>query len=56
MSWEVMIFPIYGITVGISYWNTEMDAFEGEELDDIEYMIQLFFGFFGVSIIWRKYV
>lgn len=56
MNWEIMFFPMYGIVFGVSYWNTYMDAFEGEEINEEENMIQIFFGFFGISIIWRNYV
>jgi len=56
MNWEIMFFPMYGIVFGASYWNTYMDAFEDEEIEEEENMIQIFLGFFGISIIWRNYV
>ena len=56
MRWEIMFFPMYGIVFGVSYWNTYMDAFDGEQIDVEENMIQIFLGFFGISIIWRNYV
>ena len=56
MNWEIMFFPMYGLVFGVSYWNTEMDAFEDEEIEEDESMIQIFCGFFGISIIWRNNV
>jgi len=47
---------MYGLVFGVSYWNTEMDAFEDEEIEEDESMIQIFCGFFGISIIWRNNV
>lgn len=47
---------MYGLVFGVSYWNSDMDAFEDEEIEEMENMIQFFFGFFGISIIWRNYV
>ena len=47
---------MYGLVFGFSYWNSDMDTFEDEEIEEDENMIQIFFGFFGISIIWRNYV
>lgn len=50
----IQLFPIYGFMVGFNYWNTNMDIFEGEELDETEHLFQLMIGIFGISFhFWR---
>ena len=56
MNWEIIFFPMYGIVFGVSYWNSDMDAFEDDETEEDESMIQIFLGFCGISIIWRNNV
>lgn len=50
----VTFFPIYGLAVGVNYWDTNMKSEDDEHPEDLstEYMIQLFFGIFGISIHW----
>ena len=45
----ITLFPIYGLTFGINYWNTDMTE---EEVESDEHMIQIFIGILGISIHW----
>ncbi len=54
---EVVFFPIYGLVLGVNYWNSDMDEVPeflhiDEEEEEKTYMIQLFFLFAGISVIW----
>jgi len=50
----VQFFPIYGLAFGVNYWDTDMKPEEEAHPDDLskEFMIQIFFGIFGLSIHW----
>lgn len=50
----VQFFPIYGLTFGINYWDTDMKTDDDPHPDDLstEYLIQVFFGIIGLSIHW----
>jgi len=51
----IQIFPIYGLTFGFNYWNSDMDGFEDEELFETEHLLQVLIGIFGISFhIWRS--
>ncbi len=53
---ELRFFPIYGLTIGVNYWDSYMD-YDLEELEEdgeSVHMIQLFFLMAGVSFIWYK--
>ena len=42
---EVVFFPLYGITVGINYWNTTMDEWPDwieKEEEEVQHMVQIF--------------
>ena len=50
----VQFFPIYGLCVGINYWDTDMKPEDEPHPKDLskEYMIQFFIGIVGVSFHW----
>jgi len=50
----VTLFPIYGLCVGVNYWDTHMKPEDDPHPEDEspEYMIQLFIVFFGISFHW----
>lgn len=52
----VTLFPIYGLCVGINYWDTFMKPEDDPHPEDEspEYMIQLFIGIFGISFHWWR--
>lgn len=48
----IQAFPIYGLMVGINYWQKSYsEDFQSDDEED-EYMIQLMFGIFGISFHW----
>ena len=51
---HVKIFPIYGMTFGVNYWDTNMLPEDDPHPEDLspEYMIQVFIGIFGISFHW----
>lgn len=54
---EIVFFPLYGITVGVNYWNTTMDQWPDwmeDEEEEVQHMIQIFCFFFGFSVIWYR--
>ena len=57
VGFEVVFFPIYGLTVGINYWNSKMDEWPDwvdTQEDEEQHMIQIFLFFFGTSFIWYR--
>jgi len=49
----VQIFPVYGLALGVNYWDTHMKLDEEKEEDEQpEDMIQILIGIFGISIHW----
>lgn len=48
----VQIFPIYGLNVGVNYWDSDMD--DSTEREQKEYLIQVMFGIIGISFHWWK--
>jgi len=44
----VQLFPIYGIMVGINYWNNTMDA-EYDDHHETEHLVQFMFLIVGIS-------
>jgi hypothetical protein len=51
---HVQIFPIYGFTFGVNYWDTHMLPEDDPHPEDLspEYLIQIFIGVFGISFHW----
>lgn len=48
----IQFFPIYGLSFGFNYWNSDMDDLEG---DEIEHLFQILIGVFGISLhIWKS--
>jgi hypothetical protein len=50
----VTLFPIYGFSVGVNYWDTHMKAEDDPHEGEPEYMIQLLIGIFGISFHWWR--
>ena len=48
----IQFFPIYGLNVGVNYWDSDMDDLM--EHQQKEYLIQIMFGIVGISLHWRK--
>ena len=44
----VQLFPIYGIMLGINYWNNTMDA-EYDDHHETEHLVQFMFLIVGIS-------
>ena len=55
---ELKLFPIYGLVLGINYWDSYMDYDDEfiEEDGESVHMIQFFFLIAGVSFMWYKKV
>jgi len=54
---EVVFFPLYGVTVGINYWNTTMDQWPDwmeDDEEEVQHMVQIFCFVFGFSVIWYR--
>ena len=51
---EVKFFPIYGVALGVNYWDSTMDI-ENDDVDETVHMLQIFTLIFGFSIIWYTY-
>jgi hypothetical protein len=55
---EVVFFPLYGLTIGINYWNSSMDQWpdwmEEPKDEEEQHMIQIFCFVFGFSLIWYR--
>lgn len=47
----VTLFPIYGLSFGVNYWDTHMQE-EEDRPETPEYMIQFLIGIFGISFHW----
>ena len=52
VDFEIKIFPIYGLMLGVNYWDSEMD--ENETTDETQKCLQFMFLFMGISLIWYK--
>lgn len=56
---EVVLFPIYGVAVGVNYWQSNFDEWP-DWLEDVEtpdreqHMLQIFCLLFGISVIWYR--
>ena len=53
---ELRFFPVYGLAVGINYWDSYMD-YDPEDLKvdgESVHMIQFLFFIGGFSLIWYK--
>lgn len=55
---EVVLFPIYGVALGVNYWNSDFDEMP-EWLQDgtdptEQHMLQIFCLLFGISVIWYR--
>ena len=49
----MQLFPIYGVMVGLNYWNTDMDS-DNDDVE-VEHLIQIMFFIIGISFhFWRK--
>tara|TARA_R100000951_G_scaffold8162_1_gene7399 strand:- start:4448 stop:4627 length:180 start_codon:yes stop_codon:yes gene_type:complete len=54
-DFEIKIFPIYGLMLGVNYWNSEMDETdENETTDETQKCLQFMFLFMGISFVWYK--
>jgi len=53
---EIRIFPVYGLAVGVNYWDTYMDYDLEDFKEDGEsvHMLQFLLFIFGFSVIWYK--
>jgi len=55
INFETIIFPIYGLMLGVNYWNSEMeDQDESEIFPENQHCLQFMFLFFGISFVWYK--
>lgn len=50
----VTFFPIYGLALGVNYWDTHMKPEDEPHEDTPEYMIQVFIFIFGISFHWWR--
>ncbi len=48
----VQLFPIYGVMLGVNYWNTEFDT--DEDVEEIEHLVQIMFFIIGISFHFWK--
>lgn len=49
----VQLFPIYGFTAGVNYWNSNMDT-DIDPNAEVEHLVQILIGFVGISFhFWR---
>jgi len=51
--YEVNFFPIYGMMIGVNYWNENLSEKENEN-DDVQHIVQIMFLIFGISFIWYE--
>lgn len=55
---EVVLFPIYGVALGVNYWNSDFDEMPEWLQDGTEpreqHMLQIFCLLFGISVIWYR--
>jgi len=50
----MQLFPIYGVMLGVNYWNANMDTEHEEDLE-VEHLIQIMFFIVGISFhFWRR--
>ena len=55
MDFEIKIFPIYGLAVGINYWDSWMtEPEQAEEDGESVHLIQVMLGIFGFSFVFYK--
>lgn len=48
----VQLFPIYGVMLGVNYWNTELDT--DDNVEEVEHLIQIMFFIIGISFHFWK--
>lgn len=53
-NFNTIIYPIYGILLGINYWNTKMDHVTTESPleEGVENSLEIHFFFIGITFIW----
>lgn len=48
----VQLFPIYGLMVGVNYWNSKMDD---DSVGETEHLFQILIGIIGISFhVWKE--
>jgi hypothetical protein len=50
----VQLFPIYGLMVGVNYWNSKMDG-DDDSAGETEHLFQILIGIIGISFhFWKE--
>jgi len=54
LNFNTVIYPIYGLCLGINYWNSELDfvAIESQLDGETEHCLQIELFIVGISFIW----
>lgn len=53
-NFETIIFPIYGLMIGVNYWDSDMDENLDEDdiLNEKQHCLQFMFLIAGISFVW----
>jgi len=54
LNFNTVIYPIYGLCVGVNYWDSAMDhvVLESEVENEVEHCLELHFLIFAISFVW----